>query len=200
MPSDFKTDSDVPDVELMHQIRQGRQSALIQLYARYGSAVYGLALRVLHDSGLTEEVTQDTFLKVWQQAERWDDKKGKLSSWLLTVARHTAIDHYRKIQRRPSAGTTLETVEATIGQTATVDTEQWANGQLLARLIRELPPEQALLIQLAFFQGMTHSELAEKLELPLGTVKTRLRLGLQKLKGLWQEADGAFADSGFADG
>lgn len=172
----------------MEKIGQGDQSALMQLYARYGNAVYGLALRILHDTGLAEEVTQDTFLKVWKQSERWDADKGKLSSWLLTVARHTAIDRYRQLQRRLPPGIPLEDAETALGQTAVVDTQQWADGQLLARLLTQLPSEQAQLIQLAFFQGMSHSELAESLELPLGTVKTRLRLGLQKLKGLWQEA------------
>jgi RNA polymerase sigma-70 factor (ECF subfamily) len=179
---------DTSDRELMKQIGQGEQYALMELYARYGNAVYGLALHVLHDTGLAEEVTQDTFLKVWKQSERWDADKGKLSSWLLTVARHTAIDRYRKLQRRPPAGIPLEDVELSLGQMALVDTPQWADGQLLARLLEQLPPEQAQLIQLAFFHGMSHSELAESLGLPLGTVKTRLRLGLQKLKGLWQEA------------
>jgi RNA polymerase sigma-70 factor, ECF subfamily len=164
------------------------QSALMLLYARYGNAVYGLALRILHDTGLAEEVTQDTFLKVWNQADRWDPDKGKLSSWLLTVTRHTAIDRYRQLQRRPAVSELFEEAESGLGQTALVDTQQWADGQLLARLLEELPPEQAHLVQLAFYQGMSHSELAESLHLPLGTVKTRLRLGLQKLKVLWQEA------------
>lgn len=190
MPPDPSVSSDVPDTVLMQQVRQGHQPALMQLYARYGNAVYSLALHVLHDGGLAEEVTQDTFLKVWQQADRWDPAKGKFSSWLLTVARHTAIDRYRKVQRRPVAGTPLENIEATRGERAIVDTQRWVDGQLLGRLLQQLPPEQATLIQLAFFQGMSHSELAESLDLPLGTVKTRLRLGLQKLKGLWQEADG----------
>lgn len=190
MPLDSPVGSDIPDTELMQQVRQRHQPALMQLYARYGNAVYSLALHVLRDGGLAEEVTQDTFLKVWQQADRWDENKGKFSSWLLTVARHTAIDRYRKVQRRPVAGTPLESIEATLGERAVVDTQRWADGQLLGRLLQQLPPEQATLIQLAFFQGMSHSELAESLNLPLGTVKTRLRLGLQKLKGLWQEADG----------
>ncbi len=188
MPPDSRVRPDAPDGELMQQIRQGEQSALMFLYARYGNAVYGLALHILHDTGLAEEVTQDTFLKVWNQADRWDADKGKLSSWLLTVARHTAIDRYRKLQRRLPPGIAWEDAETSLGQTAVVDTQQWADGQLLARLLSQLPNEQAHLIQLAFYQGMSHSELAESLRLPLGTVKTRLRLGLQKLKVLWQEA------------
>ena len=172
----------------MQHIRQAEQSALMLLYARHSSAVYGLALHILRDPGLAEEVTQDTFLKVWNQADRWDPDKGKLSSWLLTVTRHTAIDRYRKLQRRPAVTELFEEAELGLGQMALVDTQQWADGHLLARLLEQLPPEQAHLVQLAFYQGMSHSELAESLHLPLGTVKTRLRLGLQKLKVLWQEA------------
>ena len=193
MPPDSHVRPDAPDRELMQKIRQGDQSALVLLYARYGNAVYGLALYVLHDAGLAEEVTQDTFLKVWKQSERWDADKGKLSSWLLTVARHTAIDRYRKLQRRPPPGLPLEDAERSAGQIAVVDTQQWVDGQLLARLLSQLPGEQAQLIHLAFYQGMSHSEMAESLLLPLGTVKTRLRLGLHKLRILWQEAT---ADSG----
>ncbi|MBX3050203.1 MAG: sigma-70 family RNA polymerase sigma factor [Caldilineaceae bacterium] len=188
MPSDSHLHPDTPDGELMQYIRQGDQSALMVFYARHSSAVYGLALRVLHDAGLAEEVTQDTFLKVWNQADRWDSAKGKLTSWLLTVTRHTAIDRYRKLQRRPAVSDLWEEAESTLGQMALVDTPQWTDSQLLARLFAQLPPEQAHLVQLAFYQGMSHSELAESLHLPLGTVKTRLRLGLQKLKVLWQEA------------
>lgn len=191
MPFPSPTDPEISDRALMENIRGRRQSALLLLYSRYGSAVYSLALHILHDANSAEEVTQDTFLKVWNQADRWDPDKGKLSSWLLTVARHTAIDRYRRLQRRPAATTPLEEVESLLGQASHVDSQQWADGQLLARLLGQLPPEQAQLVHLAFYQGMSHSELAESLGLPLGTVKTRLRLGLQKLKSLWQEATDA---------
>ena len=108
MPSDSCVRPDAPDGELMQHIRQEEQSALMWLYARYGNAVYGLALCILHDAGLAEEATQDTFLKVWNQADRWDPDKGKLSSWLLTVTRHTAIDRYRQLQRQPAMSGVFE--------------------------------------------------------------------------------------------
>lgn len=159
------------------------------LYERYGSAVYGMALHVLNHAELAEEITQDVFLKVWRQPDRWDESLGQLHSWLLTVTRNAAIDQLRRDRRQP-------TTVPPRTETATPDTIDhgvandplWHDGQLLRRLLGELPDEQRRLIELAFFQGFTHSELAERLNLPLGTVKTRLRLGLQKLRRLWEEA------------
>ncbi len=159
------------------------------LYQRYGNMVYSLAVQVVRDAGLAEEVTQDTFLKVWKQATRWDPAKGKFSSWLLTIARRTAIDRYRQLGRQvPLDPTPIEENPSSFGRAARVDGQDWINGQVLRELMAQLPPEQAQLIELAFYQGMSHSELADRLNLPLGTVKTRLRLGMQKLRALWIEA------------
>lgn len=177
------------DAELMTRVRAGDQAALLALYQQYGNMVYSLAVQVLHDGGLAEEVTQDTFLKVWRQAERWDSSKGKFTSWLLTIARRTAIDRYRQQNRQvPLDPTPIEDNPTSFGRVARVDTKDWINGQVLRELMTQLPPEQAQLIELAFYQGMSHSELADHLKLPLGTVKTRLRLGMQKLRAMWVDA------------
>lgn len=177
------------DTELMSSVRAGDQDALLMLYQRYGNMVYSLAVQVVRDAGLAEEVTQDTFLKVWKQATRWDPAKGKFSSWLLTIARRTAIDRYRQLGRQvPLDPTPIEENPSSFGRAARVDGQDWINGQVLRELMAQLPPEQAQLIELAFYQGMSHSELADRLNLPLGTVKTRLRLGMQKLRALWIEA------------
>ena len=107
----------------------------------------------------------------------------------MTIARNTAIDRYRKQSRRPTlAPQSLEEVASAASRPAQVGTAEWANGQLLRSLLEQLPLEQRQVIELAFYQGMTHSELAQWLDLPLGTVKTRLRLGMQKLRALWQAA------------
>jgi RNA polymerase sigma-70 factor (ECF subfamily) len=177
------------DVELMQRIIQHDQRALADLYDRYGAYVYSLALRVLGQASLAEEITQDIFLKVWNQAERWDSAKGQLVSWLLTVTRYTSIDRLRKERRQPDlAVTPLDDMPNLTATRGLVDDPLWQDGRLLRALMTELPAEQTQVIQLAFFQGMTHSEMAEVLNLPLGTIKTRVRLGLQKLKALWQEA------------
>ena len=167
------------DQQLLQSIGQRDQAALAELYRRYGMAVYSVAMRVLDNASYAEEVAQDTFLKVWNKPETWNWNMGAFSSWLLTVARYTAIDRLRKeIHHRP-------TVELDDTHGALMDMRDDENG--FVSLLTHLPPEQATLIELAFFQGMTHQELADKLSLPLGTVKTRLRLGLQKLRALWLE-------------
>ena len=167
------------DHQLLICVGQHDQSALAELYRRYGTAVYSIAMRVLDNPGHAEEVTQDTFLKIWNKPDSWDRNMGMFSSWLLTVARYTAIDRLRKeTHHKP----TIELDETHAGLE---DLRNDENG--FAALMMHLPPEQSLLIEMAFYQGMTHQELADKLNLPLGTVKTRLRLGLQKLRTLWLE-------------
>jgi len=183
------------DSELIRRIRARDESALSELYQRYGGLVYSLALRVLQNSGLAEEVTQDAFFKVWSQPETWDAERGRLIAWLMTITRHTAIDRLRKEQRRPMI-TALELDEAlnVVGSLAVMDDPVWQDGKLLRTLLTRLPTDQVRAIELAFFGGMSHSEIAESLNLPLGTVKTRVRLGLQKLKGLWLEATGQLVE------
>lgn len=192
IPSMFsgrQSDEGIDDVDLMQRVVLNDQRAFAALYERYGSIVYGLAYRILQTSERAEEVTQDTFMKVWKQADSWDAEKGKLSSWLLTITRYTAIDLIRKENRTVTqVSVPIEILANTQGNPSTINDPRWHDGRLLRNLLTELPTEQAELIELAFFQGYTHSQLAENLELPLGTVKTRLRLGLQKLRTLWTEA------------
>ncbi len=187
--SDPQITQDAADAALMLRIANQDQAALMDLYQRFGSQVYGLTLRVLHDPQLAEEATQDTFLKVWHKAEQWDLSRGQLSSWLLTIARYAAIDRLRREQRHSSSsGPYLDSLADHASAPASFGDRRWLDGQLLRQYMTTLPEEQALVIELAFFQGMTHSELAEHLQWPLGTVKTRLRSGLQKLRALWIES------------
>lgn len=177
------------DQELMRRVRRQDQAALATLYQQYGTQVYSLAYRVVRHTHLAEEVAQDTFLKVWRLADQWDSGKGQLSSWILTIARNTAIDRLRSEQRQPTSGSApLEYIPDVVSSIGLPHDAGRMNSQLLLDLMRQLPPDQAEAIELAFFQGLTHSQLAERLGLPLGTVKTRVRLGLQKLRGLWLEA------------
>jgi len=177
----------VDDLELMRRIADHDQQAFRALYQEYGKAVYSLSYRVLQNATLAEEVTQDTFLKVWRQTSRWDSEKGKLKNWLLAIAHYTAIDRLRHEQRQPtlhpdSIEDTDETMLVAGGQT------RWEEGSALRMLVNQLPAEQAALIDLAFYQGMSHSDIASATHLPLGTVKTRLRAGLHKLRELWSES------------
>ncbi len=181
--------SALTDAELMARVAQQDQTALMTLYQRYGTQVYSLALHVLHNPDWAEEVTQDTFLKLWKKGTQWDPEQGQLSAWLLAIARYTAIDRLRRERRHTTAiRTLLDSQEENPGNQTRIDDIGWQKGQILRSLMAELPAEQRQVIELAFFQGLTHREIAEHLDWPLGTVKTRLRLGLQKLRQLWHEA------------
>ena len=175
------------EAKLVQRLIAQDQSALSELYQQFGGLVYSIALRVVQTPSLAEEVTQDTFLKIWHQPSSWDPERGKFVSWLLTITRYTAIDLLRKEQRRPIRDS-VELDDLRIGMRGIMDDPSWQDGRLLRSLMERLPQEQVQVIELAFFEGMSHSEMAEYLNLPLGTVKTRVRLGLQKLKALWVDA------------
>lgn len=178
--------SPVDEIDLMQRIAAHNQQAFHTLYQHYGKAVYSLAYRVLQNSTLAEEATQDTFLKVWRQAAHWDPNKGKLKNWLLTIAQFTAIDRLRQERRQPHLyPDSIE--EAEEMHVLGVDAH-WQDGTVLRLLIARLPDEQSRLIDMAFFQGMSHNDIASTTQIPLGTVKTRLRSGLQKLRELWLES------------
>ncbi|MFN8439174.1 MAG: sigma-70 family RNA polymerase sigma factor [Caldilineaceae bacterium] len=168
-------------------VAAGDQDALMRLYRAYSKLVFSLALRIVGQSTVAEEVTQDVFVKLWQKPDRWNPAFGHFSGWLLTMTRNAAIDRLRReerhfvIQKDPVE-------EETTFPNINIEDVNWYNGQILRRLLHQLPEEQRQLIELAFYAGHTHSDLAERLQLPLGTVKTRLRLGLQKLRTLWVEA------------
>lgn len=170
------------EIELMRRIVRRDQQALREIYQEYGRSVFSLTYRVLQNVVWAEEVTQDTFLKVWDQAERWDSTRGKLKNWLLTIAHYSAIDRLRKERRQPSLH------DAEINEELAGSNGTWQEGSALHMLIAHLPPEQARLIELAFFEGLSHSQIATQTALPLGTVKTRLRTGLHRLRDLWHES------------
>ncbi|MBK9123716.1 MAG: sigma-70 family RNA polymerase sigma factor [Chloroflexi bacterium] len=166
--------------ELLKRMAHGDDSALAVLFAQYSTRVYSLVVCVLQDEALAQEATQDTFMKVWNNPQAWDPSKGQFHSWLLTLARYTAIDRLRKEIRANGRDVALyDEIEAERDESAaTVEA-----GELLA-LLNALPVEQRDVIRLAYFRGLKHSELAARLNLPLGTVKTRLRLGLHKLRAM----------------
>jgi RNA polymerase sigma-70 factor (ECF subfamily) len=184
-----KTDMHSPfdDIELMNRVAAHDQQAFGELYQQYGKAVYSLAYRILQNATQAEEVTQDTFLKVWQHRTQWGPQKGKLKNWLLAITHFTAIDRLRQERRQPMLhpDPIEDTEETMLGPHVEA---RWQDGSALRLLVMQLPKEQAVLIDLAFFQGMSHSDIASVTHIPLGTVKTRLRSGLQKLRELWLES------------
>ena len=180
--------SDTPfdEAELVKRLIDHDEQALSDLYQQFSSLVYSIALRVVQNSTLAEEVTQDTFLKVWNQPTSWNPERGRFVSWLLTITRYTAIDRLRMERRRPMQNA-LELDDMRGGIGGIMDDPAWQDGRVLRTLMDKLPQEQIQVIELAFFQGLSHTEMSERLHLPLGTVKTRVRLGLQKLKTMWAE-------------
>lgn len=177
------------DSNLIERIIQRDQQALTDLYERHGRLVYNMAWHVLQDGSAAEEVTQDVFFQVWRWPERWNAERAKLSTWLLSIARYTAIDYLRREQRRPKVEpSALESLSHRLPHHPRVDSKAHENGELMKKLMAKLPKEQRVVIVMAYYRGMTHDEIAEKLKLPLGTVKSRIRLGMQKLKDGWLEA------------
>lgn len=180
---------DANEVEIIRKIKSKEQQALADLYALYGGKVYNTALYILRSRMSAEEVTQDVFMQVWRWPERWNPDKAKLLTWMLVITRYAAIDRLRKEQRRPQlANSTLGKIEHLLPTHVPPDGNQQETGRLLRGLIAQLPKNQRQIIQLTYFQGMTHTEVADHLEIPLGTVKSRMRLGIQRLRDLWWEA------------
>lgn len=173
------------DFELIEQIVRGDENAFLTLYDRFASHVYGLTLRVLGDAMLAEEATQDTFLKLWSRARQFVPSQGELISWLLTIAHRTALDRLRLENRRLPASNARDPEEAwsVIPDENTVSTDsRWRSLHLA---VQTLPDEQRQVIDLAYYKGMSQSEIAEVLGWPLGTVKTRLRTAMQTLRQQW---------------
>lgn len=188
------------DEELIGRLADGDIDALDTLYARYARPVFSLAYRVLGDDAEAEEVTQDVFERAWRHAPTFDRTRGRFGTWLLSVTHHVAIDAVRRRGRRPVAlggepgALALQLVADPKVDVATVSVEHVAGAQIRAAL-RELPEPQRRAIELAYFAGMSHLEIAAALGDPLGTVKARIRRGMERLRaaleGLGFEGEGS---------
>lgn len=170
------------DVALLARVAAGDQAALGDLYDRYGRQVYALALRMLADGAAAEDVTQDVFVKLWRNAARFDPERGRAGSWILHMAYTTTVDLVRA--RRKAMPGRFETPADEPDPTAdTADHAETAvmGAQVKTALMR-LPPEQRQALELAYFGALSHQEIAGRLGIPLGTVKGRVRLGLEALR------------------
>jgi len=175
-----------PDVRLIQQVAGGDASALAAVYDLHAGTVYALALRILGEEGDAEDVVQEVFAQAWRQAGRYDAARGSVAAWLLIMTRTRAIDRLRSRQARPDRGQGVDdTALERYASPAADPVDEMALEQDVVRVRRalgELPLLQRVAIELAFFEGLTQREIAERLEQPLGTVKTRIRLGLLKLR------------------
>ena len=177
------------DLQLIQQIEYGDEEALVTLHQRYANLVYSVAYSVLGDSMAAEEVTQDTFMRLWDKADTFDAQRGRFTVWLLTITRRLAIDALRKRQRRePQQGLFLAGEYPDLwNEVLAADSDSGELRQTLLVVMERLPDEQRRAIELAYFYSMSHNDISETLGIPLGTVKGRIRQGMQKLRVAWME-------------
>jgi RNA polymerase sigma-70 factor (ECF subfamily) len=166
-----------PDGALIERMVQRDETALEALYDRYAGMLTSVLIRILRDRQAAEEILQDIFYQLWRTASQFDASRGSLSGWLLVIARNRAISRLR--QRNPAAGDEL--LENTVVLPFNLESAV-SQQQLLRRALENLPEEQRAAVELAYFEGLTHSEIAQRTGDPLGTVKTRLRSALETLK------------------
>lgn len=183
-------DESPSDATLMQQLIGRETAALERLYDRYSRAVYSLVLRILEQAAATEEVVQDVFLQLWRNAHRYESSRGPLEPWLFTLARNRALD-YRRLkgerQRRREDAFEAQPLRSTAPNPEEVVDSQRRAERVRASM-RLLPERQRKAIELAFFEGLTHSEIARALSEPLGTVKSWIRTGLVRLRQSLEKA------------
>jgi RNA polymerase sigma-70 factor (ECF subfamily) len=172
------------DSALLRLVQSGDDAALATLYDRHAGAAYGLALRITGDAGSAEDAVQEAFISMWKQAPRFDPERGQVRSWLLTIVHHKSIDAVRRRSNRPERQLPEgadEFLEATRG--GPEDAAVWAlEAEAVRNAMRRIPEEQRLTVEMAYFRGMTHVEIAAEMGVPLGTVKSRLRIAMEKMR------------------
>ncbi len=169
----------VSEEELILLLQQKNRKGFALLYDRYAPALYGVVLKIVRTEEVAQDVLQDSFVKIWKKMEAYNADKGTLFTWILNIARNTAIDKVRSATyRQDMMKTSLE-----IGSSE-ANTHQKIEHIGLGKLINQLKPEYREVIEIIYFQGYTHTEAAEALQLPLGTVKTRIKTAIRELRKL----------------
>lgn len=175
---------------LLQRVQAGDEDALVTLHSQFANLVFSVAYRVLNDQMAAEEVTQDTFMRLWNKSYTYDPAKGRFTTWLLTITRRLAIDMFRMRERRePKSGMLFMDEDPSLWENILAGDGGGDLRRNLKSIMGQLPPDQSELIELAYFYGMSHNDIAETMDIPLGTVKTRIRLGMQKLRLAWTGED-----------
>ena len=172
------TNAMTTDLALVGAIRSGDQGAMAELYDRYSSLVYAVALRLLQDTGAAEDVLQDIFMQLWRKPRAFDASRGNMAAWLAVITRNRAIDALRR--RRPQDD--IEDVIVSVDPDLASVAERSRAMEKVRGALQAMPPAQRAALELAYFEGLSHSEIAEKTGEPLGTIKTRIRTGLLSLR------------------
>jgi RNA polymerase sigma-70 factor (ECF subfamily) len=172
------------DEDLMQLLRRGDPRAFEAVYERHSGAAFSLAYRMVGRGNVAEDVVQEAFLSIWRSGARYERARGSVRTWVLGIVHHRAIDQLRRSsvhdKRRASDEGIEERLES--GERTDVEVARRDEAETIRSAMETLPPEQSHVIELAYFGGFTHTEIAEILETPVGTVKGRMRLGLEKLR------------------
>ncbi len=183
---DAESQDEPSDEALLNAIAGGEVWAMDSLYQRYSRILYSLAFRVVADHQVAEDLLQDAFLAVWRRASTYSPQTGAARSWLISILHHRTIDYLRRVRRRSTIQEApleeLELNESIAYPDAWDAAWQSVKSSQVRAALMKIPPEQRLVIELAYFQGWTHSEIAEGTQISLGTIKARMRLGLLHLK------------------
>ena len=172
------------DVQVLKAVARGDEQALAQLYDRYGGILLGLLVRILNSREEAEDVLQEVFLQVWRRAGDFDEERGKPFTWLVTLARSRGIDRLRSLGARDRVAQASARESSDEISDAASDTFRSEQRELVTSALAQLPDEQKRPLALAYYDGLTKYEIEEKLDSPLGTVKTRMRAGMIKLREL----------------
>jgi RNA polymerase sigma-70 factor (ECF subfamily) len=166
------------DATLVSAIRAGDEQAMVQLYDRCAPIVYSVALRILRDSAAAEDILQDVFMQLWRNPDAFDASRGSLPGWLAVIARNRAIDSLRKRRAETDISEVVVSIEPDL-----VSEAEWNRAlEKIRSALGRMPGPQRSALEMAFFEGLTHSEIAAKTGEPLGTIKTRIRAGLVSLR------------------
>ena len=177
----------ITDVEILRAIAGGDEQALGALYDRYRLILFGLILRIVRSQPEAEDVLQEVFLQVWRRASSFDEARGRPFTWLVTLGRSRAIDRLRSLGARERTVTEAAHEATDSISDAATDAVKSEQAEAVRRALSQLPEEQRRTLVLAYFEGLTQTEIAERLNTPLGTVKTRMRSGMIKLRELLGE-------------
>jgi RNA polymerase sigma-70 factor (ECF subfamily) len=184
--TEMREPAHLSDEALLALIARADDQALAELYRRLSSVAYGLAFRILRDDALAQDAVQEAFLGVWRGAGRFSAERAKPSTWVLTLVHRRAVDLVRREERRRTEPLEVDAVD----DAREADADELARREIVRSALRRLPAEQREAIELAYYGGYTQTELAERLNQPLGTIKSRMFTGLARLRDALEEAEG----------